>query len=155
MKSFNLLMLCGIAIAGCKEGPAGQQGERGPQGIQGSKGDRGEKGDRGDLGLPGAAFVDGGVLPLQADRYCRVVSGAKLDAGLLIRAECDSLSDMLVVGSCAGQDEPGYFLSQNGPEGFDRPEMKDGWVCQWKASSPATATDLPFTEVTACCWRGR
>lgn len=57
--TYLIMIVMGLTMTGCLEGPAGSQGDRGPAGIQGDVGEQGPQGDTGPQGDQGPTGANG------------------------------------------------------------------------------------------------
>ncbi len=81
MRTTTVIVACilSLTLAGCFEGPQGQQGAQGPQGAKGAPGPQGERGPPGPKGDPGPAGDPGpqGVIGLRGPAGAAGAPGPK------------------------------------------------------------------------------
>lgn len=159
MRSFIIAAVSIALFAGCSErgpqgeqGPQGEIGPKGDTGPQGPKGDTGGKGDTGDTGQQG--IPGGGLYTAHGDVYCNEVTTAPIvGTNPQAVAQCNSVDDLGLTGSCSGTNNPDAFLYENRPNLFSTVGSKAEWRCGWNFRSSTTPVALNDIRATVCCIR--
>lgn len=158
------LLSAALLLTACPAADRGPQGDVGPQGATGATGAQGlagPQGPTGQQGLPGQPGIPGPMGPADAgpynshsDVYCKTVTGATVALSWQVGAECDSVNDLGLTGSCSGQARPDIYLSINQPSLWGTPGGKASWWCGWTAADGGSPVDdLPTVKATICCIR--